>query len=131
MGVINMTPDSFSGDGLGDDVDAAVQRALAMQADGADLIDIGGESTRPPGVVYGAGGQPVPAAEEIRRVLPVIQRLAAVLQIPISIDTYKAEVARVAIQAGASLINDVWGLQRGPTLARVGGRTGDANGAHS
>jgi dihydropteroate synthase len=124
MGVINMTPDSFSGDGLGDDVDAAVQRALAMQADGADLIDIGGESTRPPGVVYGAGGQPVPAAEEIRRVLPVIQRLAAVLQIPISIDTYKAEVARVAIQAGASLINDVWGLRRDPTLARVAAALG-------
>jgi dihydropteroate synthase len=119
MGVINMTPDSFSGDGLGDDVDAAVQRALAMQADGADLIDIGGESTRPPGAVYGAGGQPVPVAEEVRRVLPVIRRLADVLQIPISIDTYKAEVARVAIQAGASLINDVWGLQRDPTLARV------------
>jgi dihydropteroate synthase len=119
MGVINMTPDSFSGDGLGDDADAAVQRALAMQADGADFIDIGGESTRPPGAAYGAGGQPVPAAEEVRRVLPVIRRLAKVLQIPISIDTYKAEVARVAIQAGASLINDVWGLQRDPTLARV------------
>jgi dihydropteroate synthase len=104
MGVINMTPDSFSGDGLGDDVGAAVQRALAMQADGADIIDIGGESTRPPGAVYGAGGHPVPAVEEIRQVLPVIRRLAEVLQIPISIDTYKAEVARVAIHAGASLI---------------------------
>jgi dihydropteroate synthase len=64
MGVINMTPDFFSGDGLGDDMDAAVQRALAMPADGADMIDIGGESTRPPGAVYGAGGQPVPAEEE-------------------------------------------------------------------
>jgi dihydropteroate synthase len=124
MGVINMTPDSFSGDGLGDAVDAAVQRALAMQADGADMIDIGGESTRPPGVVYGAGGQPVPAEEELRRVLPVIRRLADVLQIPISIDTYKAEVARVAIQAGASLINDVWGLKRDPSLARVAAELG-------
>ena len=129
MGVINMTPDSFSGDGLGDDVDAAVQRALAMQADGADMIDIGGESTRPPGAVYGAGGQPVSAAEEVRRVLPVIHRLAEVLQIPISIDTYKAEVARVAIHAGASLINDVWGLQRDPTLARVAAELWDADGA--
>jgi len=119
MGVINVTPDSFSGDGVGDDVDAAVQRALTMQDDGADIIDVGGESTRPPGAVYGAGGQPVPAAEEVRRVLPVIHRLAEVLQIPISIDTYKAEVARLAIQAGASLINDVWGLQRDPTLAQV------------
>jgi dihydropteroate synthase len=124
MGVINMTPDSFSGDGLGDNVDAAVQRALAMQADGADIIDIGGESTRPPGAVYGAGGKPVPAEEELRRVLPVIHRLATVLQIPISIDTYKAEVARVAISAGASLINDVWGLQRDPTLARVAAELG-------
>lgn len=124
MGVINMTPDSFSGDGLRDDVDAAVQRALAMQAAGEDIIDIGGESTRPPGAVYGAGGQPVPAAEEVRRVLSVIRRLAEVLQIPISIDTYKAEVARVAIHAGPSLINDVWGLQRDPTLARVAAECG-------
>jgi len=119
MGVINMTPDSFSGDSLGHDVDAAVQRALAMQEDGADIIDIGGESTRPPGAVYGEGGKPVPAEEELRRVLPVIRRLASVLKIPISIDTYKAEVAQLAIPAGASLINDVWGLKRDPKLARV------------
>jgi dihydropteroate synthase len=119
MGVINMTPDSFSGDGLRDDVDAAVQRAVAMQQDGADIIDIGGESTRPPGAVYGEGAKPVSAEEESRRVLPVIHRLANVLKIPMSIDTYKADVARLAISAGASLINDVWGLKRDPKLARV------------
>jgi dihydropteroate synthase len=124
MGVINMTPDSFSGDGLGYDVDAAVKLALAIQEDGADIIDIGGESTRPPGVVYGEGGKPVPAEEELRRVLPVIRRLANVLKIPISIDTYKSEVARLAVLAGASLINDVWGLKRDPNLARVAAELG-------
>jgi len=119
MGVINMTPDSFSGDGLGSDLEAAVQKALAMQEDGADIIDIGGESTRPPGAVYGEGAKPVPVEEELRRVLPAIRRLVDVLKIPISIDTYKSEVARLAISAGAGLINDVWGLKRDPQLARV------------
>jgi dihydropteroate synthase len=119
MGVINMTPDSFSGDGFGDNVDAAVQRAVIMQEEGADIIDIGGESTRPPGAVYGEGAKPLSAEEELRRVLPVIHRLVNVLKIPMSIDTYKADVARLAIAAGASLINDVWGLKRDPKLARL------------
>lgn len=119
MGVINMTPDSFSGDGLERDVEAAVERALAMQQDGADIIDVGGESTRPAGVTYGKGAAVVSAEEELRRVLPVIRRLKAVLTIPISIDTYKARVAQKAVAEGASLINDVWGLTRDPDLAEV------------
>src|SRR5437867_12779436 len=90
MGVVNVTPDSFSGDGLSD-VGSAVDQALQMRDDGSDLIDVGGESTRP-------GFDEVPADEEMRRVLPVIERLARELDIPISVDTYKAEVAKAAIQ---------------------------------
>lgn len=119
MGVMNMTPDSFSGDGLERDVEAAVERALAMEQDGADIIDVGGESTRPAGITYGKGAEPVSAEEELRRVLPVIRRLKEVLAIPISIDTYKSKVARKAVAEGASLINDVWGLKRDPGLAHV------------
>jgi dihydropteroate synthase len=124
MGIVNVTIDSFSGDGLSDNVDAAVAQALAFQEQGADVIDVGGESTRPPGAVYGQGAEPVSAAEELGRVLPVIEQLREALHIPISIDTYKAEVARQAIAAGASLINDVWGLQRDPELAAVAAETG-------
>src|SRR5438552_12729211 len=91
MGIVNVTPDSFSGDGLGDNVDAAVRQAAQMREDGADIIDVGGESTRP-------GFAEVPANEEIRRVVPVIERLARELDIPISIDTYKGEVAKAALQ---------------------------------
>jgi dihydropteroate synthase len=124
MGIVNVTTDSFSGDGLNDNVDAAVAQALAFQEQGADVIDVGGESTRPAGAVYGQGAEPVSSAEELGRVLPVIVRLREALHIPISIDTYKAEVARQAIAAGASLINDVWGLQRDPELAAVAAETG-------
>lgn len=119
MGILNVTPDSFSGDGVGHDVDQAVQQALAMEAAGADIIDVGGESTRPAGKLYGEGATYVPADEELQRVLPVIRVLSQRLTIPISIDTYKAEVARQAIEAGAALINDVWAAQRDPAIARV------------
>ncbi len=112
MGIINCTPDSFAGDGLGYDVAAAVRRALRMRDDGADIIDVGGESTRP-------GYKPVPVEEEMRRVLPVVRALSRQLDIPISIDTSKAEVARAALEAGASLVNDVTGLKGDPAMAAV------------
>ena len=124
MGVVNATPDSFSGDGLGNDPNAAAKRALEMEENGADVIDIGGESTRPAGPVYGEGGPTVTAEEELARVLPVIARLAGKLQIPISIDTYKADVAHRAIEEGAAMINDVWGLKADPELADVAANHG-------
>ena len=112
MGIINLTPDSFSGDGLAYDTDAAVRRAVQMREDSADIIDIGGESTRP-------GAEELPAEEEARRALPVIEALARDLNIPVSIDTYKAEVARAALEAGAAMINDVHGFRREPQIAAV------------
>jgi dihydropteroate synthase len=112
MGVLNVTPDSFSGDSIYHNPEAAVQRARQMVADGADLIDVGGESTRP-------GAEPVSAEEEMNRVLPVIERLAAELNVPLSIDTYKAAVARAAVRAGASIINDITGLRGDPEMVRV------------
>ncbi len=117
MGIVNVTPDSFSGDGLALDVEAAVRQAVQMREDGADIIDVGGESTRP-----GAGE--LPAEEEIRRVLPVIERLAKALDIPISVDTYKAQVARAALEAGAHMINDVHGFRREPEIAEVAAEFG-------
>jgi dihydropteroate synthase len=117
MGIVNVTPDSFSGDALGDDVDAAVRRAVEMREDGADIIDVGGESTRP-------GFAEVPADEEMRRVLPVIERLARELDIPVSVDTYKASVAKAALEAGATLANDVHGFLREPEIARVAAEAG-------
>lgn len=119
MGVLNVTPDSFSGDGLAGKVEDALELALTMEKDGADIIDVGGESTRPSGAVYGKGADPVSAEEELKRVLPVIQGLAGRLHIPLSIDTYKAKVALRAVQEGVSLINDVWGLKKDAELARV------------
>src|SRR6266699_1117400 len=110
MGIVNVTPDSFSGDGLGDDREAAVAQGLRMVADGADLIDVGGESTRP-------GHVPVTTAEEIARTDEVVRRLSKQSTVPVSIDTYKLEVAESAVAAGATIINDVWGLVRSPTLA--------------
>jgi dihydropteroate synthase len=103
MGIINATPDSFSGDGIAFDVARAVSQAEKFIADGADILDIGGESTRP-------GSDPVPAAEEIRRVLPVIEALSS-LGVPLSIDTWKPEVMRAALAAGATLVNDINGLR--------------------
>ncbi|WP_144437063.1 dihydropteroate synthase [Dehalogenimonas alkenigignens] len=117
MGILNVTPDSFSGDGLGGDIGAAIAQAERMAAEGADIIDVGGESTRP-------GAPEVSAAEEISRVVPVIERLKAAIDLPVSIDSYKAEVAEAAVTAGASLLNDVWGLKRDARLADVAARRG-------
>ncbi len=117
MGVINVTPDSFSSDGVGNNVDAAVRLAERFQVDGADIIDVGGESTRPPGIY--ADSEPVSAEEEMNRVLPMIEAITRETDLPMSIDTYKAEVARAAVAAGAAMINDVWALQRDPDMLRV------------
>ena len=117
MGVINTTPDSFSGDGVSKDLDVALKRALTFQECGADIVDVGGESTRPPDVY--AGSTPVSEEEELSRVIPVIEKLATRLSIPISIDTYKSRVASKAIDAGASMINDVWGFKRDPDMVRL------------
>jgi dihydropteroate synthase len=117
MGVVNTTPDSFSGDGIIDDIEAAVALVLRFQEEGADIIDVGGESTRP-------DARPVSVDEEVKRVVPVIERLAAVATLPISIDTYKSEVAQCALEAGASMLNDVWGLKRDPGLAALAAERG-------
>ena len=119
MGVLNITPDSFADGGIHLDPETAIEAGLRMEADGADIIDVGGESTRP-------GAEPLPADEELRRVMPVVERLAARLAIPISIDTYKAEVAREAISAGAVIANDISGLQFDPALGGVAASTGAA-----
>ncbi len=116
MAIINMTPDSFSDGGKYGNVDAAVAHALSCVRDGADILDIGGESTRP-------GAAEVTAAEEQDRVLPVIEKLAAQTDALISIDTYRAETARLAVAAGAHIINDVHGLQREPEIATVAAQT--------
>ncbi len=115
MGVINATPDSFSGDGIGSSVQAALAQARSFEQWGADIIDVGGESTRPPSMY--AGSEPVPADTELERVLPIIRAITQELAVPVSIDTYKAQVARQAVAAGASMINDVWALQRDPGMA--------------
>jgi dihydropteroate synthase len=115
MGVVNVTPDSFSGDGLHLDVKAAAARALEMERDGADIIDIGGESTRP-------GAEWIATDEELRRVIPVLRMLHGRLKIPISIDTNKSEVAEAAAEAGAEIINDVTALRRDPRIAEVARR---------
>ncbi|MWC30200.1 dihydropteroate synthase [Paenibacillus sp. MMS18-CY102] len=113
MGILNATPDSFSDGGRYDTVQAAVERAKAMVAEGADILDIGGESTRP-------GFVPVPEEEEIRRVVPVIEAIRSALpHIPLSIDTYKSETARQSLAAGAHIINDIWALRHDPQMATV------------
>jgi len=111
MGIVNVSPDSFSGDGLSS-VEAAVEQAKRFVAEGADIIDVGGESTRP-------GSMPIPVEEELRRVIPVVERLVQELKVPLSVDTYKFEVARRALDAGAQMINDIWGLKVDPRLARL------------
>ncbi len=116
MGILNVTPDSFSDGGRYETVDAAVRRATTLVADGATIVDVGGESTRP-------GAEPVSALEEQRRVLPVIEALAASGTI-LSIDTYRSETAVAALVAGAHIVNDVWGAQRDQTIARVAAETG-------
>ncbi len=119
MGILNLTPDSFSGDGLlaqsesvstGKAVELALQQARSFVAAGADMLDLGGESTRP-------GAQPVGLEQELDRVLPVIRAITAELDTVISIDTYKSEVAEAALQAGAQMVNDVWGLHADPKMA--------------
>jgi dihydropteroate synthase len=119
MGILNVTPDSFADGGRHLDPDRAVEAALRMAADGADIIDVGGESTRP-------GAELVSADVEGRRVLPVIERLARQITIPISIDTYKASVAADALAAGASIVNDISGLLYEPEVGRVAAQAGAA-----
>src|SRR3979490_2666174 len=104
MGIVNVTPDSFSGDGV-TDLEMAVAQAREMEQDGADLIDIGGESTRP----ETWAGPGLSLEDQLARVIPVVARVAATVGMPVSIDTYKAEVATRAVAAGATLVNDVWG----------------------
>ncbi|RFC65380.1 dihydropteroate synthase [Fulvimarina endophytica] len=117
MGILNATPDSFSDGGRYASVEAAVAESLRMVEEGATIIDIGGESTRP-------GAVPVDAAEEQRRILPVIEELSQRSDCIISVDTYRAETARLAIEAGAHIVNDVWGAQKDPEIAKVAAETG-------
>jgi dihydropteroate synthase len=120
MGILNVTPDSFSGDGLlqgQQAVAAAVEQGRRFVAAGADILDVGGESTRP-------GSQPVGAEEELQRTIPVVEALAAEFDVPVSIDTYKAAVAAAALDAGAALINDVWGLRADPQLGLLAAARG-------
>jgi len=112
MGIVNITPDSFSDGGKYNTVEAAVSHAKQLVAEGAKIIDIGGESTRP-------GFIKVEVEDEIKRVVPIIEALSAEIDVPISIDTYKSEVAEAAVKAGASIINDVWGAKYDPKIADV------------
>ncbi len=117
MGVINVTPDSFSGDGLDFNIDLAVQKAVEFERFGCHILDIGGESTRP-SITYGNTSTTSAELEE-QRVIPAIQAISKAVSIPISIDTYKASVAQKAIQSGASLVNDVWGFTKDPKMASI------------
>jgi len=119
MGILNVTPDSFAERDPRLDPAAGVEAALRMEGDGADVLDVGGESTRP-------GAEPVGAEEELARVLPVIRALAGRVRAPISVDTYKASVARAAVDAGASIVNDVSGLAYDPALAHAVAESGAA-----
>ena len=110
MGVVNVTPDSFSGDGMAGRLEDAVEQALSFEAQGADIIDVGAESTRP-------GHAPVSVEEELSRLLPVLEGIVAAVSIPVSVDTYKPEVARRGVDAGAVMINDVWGPRVGEGMA--------------
>jgi dihydropteroate synthase len=119
MGIVNVTPDSFSDGGVLSDPRRAIDAAVQMIADGADILDVGGESTRP-------GAQALGAAEELDRVLPVIEGLASRVSVPISVDTYKASVAAAAVRAGAAIVNDVSGLRYDAALGRVVANNGAA-----
>ena len=112
MGILNITPDSFTDGGLFFRRDSAIEHGLRMVEEGADIIDVGGESTRP-------GSEPVEYEEEVRRIIPVIDALAKRIKVPISIDTYKADVAKRALDAGASIINDISGLRFDPGMPKV------------
>jgi len=111
MGIINLSPDSFSGDGCSD-IEAALEKAQQMVRDGADIIDVGGESTRP-------GSTPIPAEDELKRVVPFLKQVARLINVPLSIDTYKTDVARLALDAGAGIINDISGLRLNPDLVKL------------
>ena len=117
MGILNVTPDSFSDGGKWDSVDAALKHAEDMIRDGADILDIGGESTRP-------GYTLLPDEEEISRVVPVIEAVKKNFDIPVSVDTYKSAVAEAALQAGADLVNDIWGLKYDDKMAGVIAKAG-------
>ena len=117
MGIINLTPDSFSGDGLGSDVSVAVEQALRFEAEGADFIDVGAESTRP-------GHESVTAEEELERLMPALEAMVSRVNLPVSVDTSKAVVAQTAVAAGAAIINDQWGLKSEPEIAIVAAQTG-------
>lgn len=117
MGILNVTPDSFSDGGSWNGVEAASEHARRMAFEGADIIDVGGESTRP-------GYTPVSEEEEIRRVVPVIKRIKAELEIPVSVDTCKAKVARAALEAGADMVNDIWGFKKDDDMARAAAEYG-------
>ena len=121
-GIVNVTPDSFSGDGISGNVEKAVLQASEFQKLGAHIIDIGGESTRPKSI-YG-DSKPVSVDEELSRVLPLIEILAEDLKIPISIDTYKSKVAKACVDAGAHIVNDVWGFMADPMMVKVVAETG-------
>ena len=115
MGVVNLSPDSFSGDGIGADIPRTLEQARRMVDEGADIIDVGGESTRP-------GTEPLSIEdvdEELALVIPAIERLVKEINVPVSIDTYKSRVAERALEAGAAMINDIWGLKKDPALARL------------
>ena len=117
MGILNITPDSFSDGGTYQNLDEIIKRAKQMVEDGADIIDVGGESTRP-------GSTVVTLEEELNRVIPVIKRLVQEVEVPISVDTYKAEVARQAVEAGASIINDIGGAKFDPLMPEVMAQSG-------
>ena len=117
MGIVNVSPDSFSGDGLGEDIPAIIDQALRMEAEGADFLDVGAESTRP-------GHAPITVDEELRRLIPALEALTPKVTVPISVDTFKSVVAREALAAGATLINDQWGLQADPEIASLAAETG-------
>jgi dihydropteroate synthase len=117
MGILNVTPDSFSDGGRFNRLEQALEQAHRMAEEGADIIDIGGESTRPQAT-------PVSLQEELERVIPVVEAVTREIDLPVSIDTYKAEVARQAIRAGAHIINDVWGAKKDPEMANVAAETG-------
>ena len=117
MGIVNVTPDSFSGDGLATDIPRIVDQALRMEDEGADILDVGAESTRP-------GSTPVTADEEVRRLVPALDAIAHRVRVPISADTYKPEVARQALQVGATIINDQWGLLADPGMATLAAESG-------
>lgn len=117
MGIVNLTPDSFSGDGLGANTEVALAQARRFIEEGADIVDVGGESTRPE-------SSPISADEELERVIPFIERLVGESAVPVSIDTYRSEVARQALKAGAVMVNDVWGFRRDATLPKVAAEWG-------